>query len=79
MPRIKIKRPEKKKTSQSRRPLLIKILLVLVLIPMIAAAVFLIRYYYIFDGTIEMKLGKRYRLAETRIFAAPTILYPGNA
>jgi penicillin-binding protein 1B len=78
MPRATIKRPEKKKTSQSRRSLFIKIILVLILIPVIAAAIFLIRYYYIFDQTIEMKLGQRNHLAETKIFAAPTVLYPGK-
>ena len=45
---------------------------------MIAATAFLVRYYYIFDGTIEMKLGKQYRPYKTRIFAAPTVLYPGK-
>jgi penicillin-binding protein 1B len=57
---------------------LVKILIVLVLVPLIGAATFLIRYYYIFDGTIATKLGTRYRLAETHIYAAPTVLYPGK-
>jgi penicillin-binding protein 1B len=65
--------------KKSRRKTLIKILMLLAAVPLIAAAIFLIRYYYIFDGTIEAKLGRRYRLAETRIFAAPTILYPGKS
>ena len=78
MARLTIKRPSKKKASKSRRSLFIKILLVLVLIPVIAAAAFLIRYYYIFDGTIEMKLGQRNNLAETKIYAAPTVLHPGK-
>ncbi len=78
MPRLKIKRPDAKKPSHSRRSQFIKILLLLILIPVIAAAVFLIRYYYIFDGTIEMKLGRRNQMAETKIFAAPTVLYPGK-
>ena len=78
MPRLKIKRPDAKKPSRSRRSPFIKILLLLILIPVIAATVFLIRYYYIFDGTIEMKLGRRNQMAETNIFAAPTILYPGK-
>jgi penicillin-binding protein 1B len=60
------------------RATLIKILILLLVIPLIAAAVFLIRYYYIFDGTIEAKLGRRTRLAETRIYAAPVVLYPGK-
>lgn len=57
---------------------MIKILLVIILIPVIAAAAFLMRYYYIFDGTIDMKLGQRNQLAETKIYAAPTHLYPGR-
>ena len=78
MPRLKIKRPDTKKPSRSGRSQFIKILLVLILIPVIAAAVFLIRYYYIFDGTIEMKLGRRNQMDETKIFASPTVLYPGK-
>lgn len=73
----------KRRSSQSRkkpgRATFIKILLLLAIVPLIAATAFLIRYYYIFDGTIEAKLGRRYRLAETRIFAAPTLLYPGKS
>jgi penicillin-binding protein 1B len=57
----------------------IKIIFAAILIPLIAVVAFLIRYYYIFDGTIEMKLGKRYRIAETRIYAAPTVLFPGKS
>ncbi len=60
------------------RGTLVKILLLAVLIPLIGAAAFLIRYYYIFDGIIETKLGQRNQIAETKIFAAPTILYPGK-
>jgi hypothetical protein len=78
MPRLKIKRPNAKKPSPSKRSLFIKIFLLLILIPVIATAIFLIRYYYIFDGTIQMKLGRRNQLAEIKIFAAPTVLYPGK-
>ena len=60
------------------RGTLLKILLLVILVPLIAAAGFLIRYYYVFDGIIEMKLGKRHQFAETKIFAAPTVLYPGK-
>jgi penicillin-binding protein 1B len=76
-PKPKRKAPKSRKGSN--RGTFIKILIALVLIPLIAIVVFLIRYYYIFDGTIEMKLGKRYRLAETKIYAAPTVLYAGKA
>ncbi len=78
MPSSKSKAGKSKAGSSSRRGMWIKILLLLLLIPAIAAAAFLIRYYYIFDGIIEMKLGQRNQLAETRIFAAPRVLYPGN-
>src|SRR5512136_1198356 len=74
-PKNRNSKPQKK----SGRATVIKALLLLAIIPLSAAAVFLIRYYYIFDGTIEAKLGKRYRLAETKIYAAPTLLYPGKA
>jgi penicillin-binding protein 1B len=57
----------------------VKILIACIMIPIIAIVGFLIHYYYIFDGTIEMKLNKRSRLAETIIYAAPTVLYPGKA
>jgi penicillin-binding protein 1B len=57
----------------------IKILVICISIPAIAVVAFLIHYYYIFNGTIEMKLGKRDRTAETIIYAAPTVLYPGKA
>jgi penicillin-binding protein 1B len=79
MPKPKPRSPNSKTRKKSGRATLIKILLLLAIIPLIAAAAFLIRYYYIFDGTIEAKLGKRYHLAETRIYAAPTVLYPGKA
>jgi penicillin-binding protein 1B len=56
----------------------IKFLIAIVLLSLIAVTTFLIYYYYIFDGTIEMKLGKRRQLAETSIYAAPMVLYPGK-
>lgn len=77
MPRLKIRRPEKKK-AQTKHHFLLKVSLVAILIPAIAVGVFLIRYYYIFAQTIEVKLGKHDPLAETRIFAAPTVLFPGK-
>ncbi len=75
--------PKQKRRSSNpgRKPsrtTLIKIIVLLAIVPTIAAAVFLIHYYYIFDGTIEAKLGRRSRLAETRIYAAPTVLSPGR-
>ncbi len=68
----------KRGKSKSGRATLIKILIVLAIIPLIVVAAFLVRYYYIFDGTIEVKLGKRYRMAETKIYAAPLVVYPGK-
>ena len=58
--------------------MLIKILAALILIPLIAGVALLIRYYYVFDGIIEAKLGKHYRIAETQIYAAPTVLFRGK-
>lgn len=72
-------KPRKSKTVlKFGRGTVVKVLLLLLLLPMIAAAAFLIRYYYIFDGIIETKLGQRHQIAETKIFAAPTVLYPGK-
>jgi penicillin-binding protein 1B len=62
--------------TPSRRVL--KITAVIVLIPALALAAFLIRYYYVFDGIIEQKLGKRYNVADTEIYSAPVTLYPGK-
>jgi len=75
----KQKRQKRKSRKMSkRRSTLIKILLVLALVPLITATVFLVHYYYVFNGIIELKLGKNYRPDETRIYAAPTVLYPGK-
>jgi penicillin-binding protein 1B len=57
----------------------VKILIACILIPIIAITGFLVHYYYVFNGTIDMKLNKRSRLAETIIYAAPMVLYPGKA
>ncbi|MBN1569145.1 MAG: PBP1A family penicillin-binding protein [Acidobacteria bacterium] len=78
MPSSKSKPRNSKAGSGSRRGLLIKVLLLVLLIPSIAVAAYLIRYYYVFDGIIETKLGQRNQLAETRIYAAPMVLYPGK-
>jgi penicillin-binding protein 1B len=79
MPNQKPKVSSSKPRKKVSRATWIKILVLVAAIPLIASTVFLIRYYYIFEGTIEAKLGRRYRLAETKIYAAPTILYPGKA
>jgi penicillin-binding protein 1B len=78
MPSSKPKHRSPRAGSRFGRGTLVKIILLLFLIPSIAVAAFLIRYYYIFDGTIEMKLGQRNQLAETKIFAAPMVLFPGK-
>ena len=54
------------------------ITLVLSLLPVIAVATFLIRYYYIFDAAIEAKLGNRLSLAATKFYSAPAVIYPGK-
>ncbi len=74
----KRKRKKRKSRKKSGRSTLSKVLLACALIPLIAISAFLVRYYYIFDGTIELKLGKNYRLDETRIYAAPMVLRPGK-
>jgi penicillin-binding protein 1B len=57
---------------------ILKICVLLIAIPAIAVAIFLIHYYYVFNGIIEEKFGKRYNLSEIEIYAAPTVLYPGK-
>ena len=79
MPSIKIKR---RKTRRRKKRLYqrkwVKITLALSLLPVIAVGAFLIRYYYIFDATIEAKLGKRLSLSATKFYAAPVVLHPGK-
>jgi penicillin-binding protein 1B len=79
MPTQKPKSRSSKPRGKFSRATFIKILALVAAVPLIAIGAFLIRYYYIFDGTIEAKLGKRYRLAETRIYAAPMPIYPGKS
>jgi penicillin-binding protein 1B len=55
---------------------LLKIVVVLVSIPAIVIAAFLIYYYYVFDRTIDEKLGKGYEIAETEIYSAPRTICP---
>jgi penicillin-binding protein 1B len=57
---------------------LLKIVVLLLSIPAIVIGAFLIRYYYVFNGIIEQKLGRRYSVSETEIYAAPEMLYPGK-
>jgi len=57
---------------------LLKIIVVLVSIPAIVIAAFLIYYYYVFDRTIDKKLGTGYEIAETEIYSAPRTIYPGK-
>ena len=78
MARLKIKRPPGKKAPRSKRSLVLKILLALLAIPVIAAAAFLIRYYYLFDGIIEQKLALHDFAAQTKIYAGPALLAPGK-
>ncbi len=64
--------------SKSRKYRILKICTLLAALPAIAVAIFLIRYYYLFNGIIEEKFGKRYNLSEVQIYAAPAILRPGR-
>jgi penicillin-binding protein 1B len=78
MPEAKKKQRKSKPRTKFNKMILVKILILALIIPAIAITAFLIHYYYIFDGTIEMKLGKRNMMAETIIFSAPTVLSPGK-
>jgi penicillin-binding protein 1B len=64
--------------SRSRKIRILKICSLLVAVPAIAIAIFLVHYYYIFNGIIEEKFGKRYNLSQIEIYAAPVVLYPGE-
>lgn len=77
MPRAKPKRRAQSRNTPGRATAF-KIVLLLLLIPIIVMSGFLIRYYYIFDGNIELKLGKKSQLARTGIYAAPLVIYPGK-
>jgi len=57
---------------------LIKIAIVLLSIPVIVVGLILIRYYYIFDGLIQQKLGDNLQQLQTEINASPPVLYPGK-
>ncbi len=74
----KAKRSDNPGRPKSRKAKVVKICALLIAIPLIATAVFLIRYYYIFDGLIEEKFGKRYNFSEIEIYATPTVLHPGK-
>lgn len=78
MPPSKPKRRGSKSSTKPSRFKILKIVALLLLVPAIAIAAFLIRYYYIFDGIIDTKLGKRSSMAGIEIYAAPTVLYPGK-
>ncbi len=71
-------RAGKKPAPRRRKHRLLKILAVLCALPVLVVAVFLIRYYYIFDGLIQEKLAKRNNVSQTEIYARPVVLYPGR-
>ncbi|MBZ5495285.1 MAG: PBP1A family penicillin-binding protein [Acidobacteriia bacterium] len=64
--------------KRSRWLFFLKLTAVLVSIPAIVVAAFLIHYYYVFDRWIDQKLGKGYEVAETEIYSAPRTIYPGK-
>jgi penicillin-binding protein 1B len=72
------KSQKSKPPKKSSIAALIKFSICLILILGIALTAFLVHYYYIFDGNIELKLGKQQNIAETEIYAAPAILNPGK-
>ncbi len=67
-----------KRKPKRRRFTVLKVAVFLLAIPVIIVALILIRYYYIFDGLIQEKLGKNPHQQETEIYAFPTVLYPGK-
>jgi penicillin-binding protein 1B len=78
MPESKSRRRGGKTRRKPNRLRIIKIAAAMLAVPTLVAAIFLIRYYYIFDGIIEQKLGKNSSVSETEIYAAPSVLHPGK-
>ena len=76
MPKRKSGAAQKKKRSKWR--FILKLTAVIMSIPAIIVCVFLIRYYFVFNRLIEAKLGQRYEITETEIYAAPRTVYPGK-
>ncbi len=76
MRKPKVSKPKASKGFSFLR--LLKIAVALGCIPAIALVAVLIYYYYVFDRTIESKLGQHYEIAETEIYAAPAAIYPGK-
>ena len=76
MPKRKTRSAPKKKRSRWR--FLLKLTGALLSIPAIIICVFLIRYYFVFNRLIEAKLGQRYEITETEIYASPRSVYPGK-
>jgi len=74
----KAKRGRGTPRAGSRKVKLLKIIVLALSIPAIIIGAFLIRYYYIFNGVIEQKLGKRLSVSQTEIYAAPERLFPGK-
>jgi penicillin-binding protein 1B len=74
-----VNKKKNKSRKKSSKTALIQIFLCLFLILGIAITAFLVHYYYIFDGNIELKLNKRQSVAETEIYAAPAVLHPGKS
>jgi penicillin-binding protein 1B len=74
------KQAKGQKASRVKRPRfrLLKIAALVISIPVIVISIFLIRYYFIFNGLIEQKLAQRFAQAETEVYASPTVLYPGK-
>ncbi len=72
------RRPARTGTRKSSRGKIPKILAALLAVPVLVVVLFLIRYYYVFDGIIEQKLGKRVSISETEFYGAATVLYPGK-
>jgi penicillin-binding protein 1B len=74
----KAKRGKKAPRCRSSKLRLLKIIAIVLSIPAIVIGAFLIRYYYVFNGIIEQKLGKLYNVSQTEIYAAPETLFPGT-
>ncbi len=76
MPKRRARKPGNSRKYSFWR--LLKIFLVLATIPTLLLTGVLIYYYYVFDRLIAAKLGNRYEITETEIFAAPRTIHPGK-
>ncbi len=78
MPKPKARPAKRPKPQKFSVWTVLKYTAVLMCIPAIVFAAFLIHYYYVFDRLIDARLGDRYEPSETELYAAPRTVFPGK-